>query len=86
MAPEYALWGHLSDKADVYSFGVVALEIVSGKNNNKYIPNNDSVCLLEWVLFHIPTYHHFLVLENHNNFGFRDLKSNLLLFLFGKFS
>lgn len=49
MAPEYALWGHLSDKADVYSFGVVALEIVSGKNNNKYIPNNDSVCLLEWA-------------------------------------
>ncbi|KAK2982052.1 hypothetical protein RJ640_017403 [Escallonia rubra] len=27
MAPEYALWGYLSDKADVYSFGVVALEI-----------------------------------------------------------
>ncbi|XP_071742644.1 probable LRR receptor-like serine/threonine-protein kinase RFK1 [Rutidosis leptorrhynchoides] len=49
MAPEYALWGHLSYKADVYSFGVVALEIVSGKNNNKYIPNNDSVCLLDWA-------------------------------------
>ncbi|KAI3740222.1 hypothetical protein L2E82_30646 [Cichorium intybus] len=49
MAPEYALWGHLSDKADVYSFGVVALEVVSGKNNNKYIPNNDSVCLLDWA-------------------------------------
>lgn len=49
MAPEYALWGHLSEKADVYSFGVVVLEIVSGKNNNKYIPNNDSVCLLDWA-------------------------------------
>ncbi|XP_024982836.1 probable LRR receptor-like serine/threonine-protein kinase RFK1 isoform X1 [Cynara cardunculus var. scolymus] len=49
MAPEYALWGHLSDKADVYSFGVVALEIVSGKNNNRFIPNNDSVCLLDWA-------------------------------------
>ncbi|KAK1428008.1 hypothetical protein QVD17_16824 [Tagetes erecta] len=49
MAPEYALWGHLSYKADVYSFGVLALEIVSGKSNNKYVPNNDSVCLLEWA-------------------------------------
>ncbi|KAM0005116.1 putative protein kinase RLK-Pelle-DLSV family [Helianthus debilis subsp. tardiflorus] len=49
MAPEYALWGHLSHKADVYSFGVLALEIVSGKSNNKYIPNNDSVCLLDWA-------------------------------------
>ncbi|KAL4562190.1 hypothetical protein LXL04_034388 [Taraxacum kok-saghyz] len=47
MAPEYALWGHLSDKADVYSFGVVALEIVSGKNNNKYIPHNDSAYRLQ---------------------------------------
>ncbi|KAK3003849.1 hypothetical protein RJ639_019623, partial [Escallonia herrerae] len=49
MAPEYALWGYLSDKADVYSFGVVALEIVSGKNNNNYIPSNNCVCLLDWA-------------------------------------
>ncbi|KAG8479519.1 hypothetical protein CXB51_029281 [Gossypium anomalum] len=27
MAPEYALHGHLTEKADVYSFGIVALEI-----------------------------------------------------------
>ncbi|CAH1448596.1 unnamed protein product [Lactuca virosa] len=49
MAPEYALWGYLSDKADVYSFGVLALEIVSGKNNNSYIPTNDCICLLDWA-------------------------------------
>ncbi|XP_042752550.2 probable LRR receptor-like serine/threonine-protein kinase RFK1 isoform X2 [Lactuca sativa] len=49
MAPEYALWGYLSDKADVYSFGVLALEIVSGKNNNSYVPTNDCICLLDWA-------------------------------------
>ncbi|KAL6991290.1 hypothetical protein U1Q18_009407 [Sarracenia purpurea var. burkii] len=49
MAPEYALWGYLSYKADVYSFGVVALEIVSGKNNNSYIPSSDCICLLDWA-------------------------------------
>ncbi|GMP72077.1 hypothetical protein CsSME_00030238 [Camellia sinensis var. sinensis] len=49
MAPEYALWGYLTDKADVYSFGVVTLEIVSGKNNNSYIPNSDCFCLLDWA-------------------------------------
>eukprot|EP00258_Populus_trichocarpa_P031953 XP_024447972.1 probable LRR receptor-like serine/threonine-protein kinase RFK1 isoform X2 [Populus trichocarpa] len=50
MAPEYALWGYLTDKADVYSFGVVALEIISGKNNNNYMPSNSScVCLLDWA-------------------------------------
>lgn len=49
MAPEYALWGYLTDKADVYSFGVVLLETVSGKNNNNYMPSNNSICLLDWV-------------------------------------
>ena len=49
MAPEYALWGYLTYKADVYSFGVVALEIVSGKSNNNYLPDDESVCLLDWV-------------------------------------
>ncbi|KAH0701084.1 hypothetical protein KY290_015981 [Solanum tuberosum] len=50
MAPEYALWGYLTYKADVYSFGVVALEIVAGKNNMKYRPNEKFVCLLDWAL------------------------------------
>ncbi|KAI3742834.1 hypothetical protein L1987_60530 [Smallanthus sonchifolius] len=49
MAPEYALWGFLSDKADVYSFGVLALEIVSGKNNTSYIPRDSYICLLDWA-------------------------------------
>ncbi|KAK6123957.1 hypothetical protein DH2020_042302 [Rehmannia glutinosa] len=49
MAPEYALWGYLTDKADVYSFGVVILEIVSGKSNNNYMPSRNFVCLLDWA-------------------------------------
>ncbi|KAJ0648869.1 putative transferase, protein kinase RLK-Pelle-DLSV family [Helianthus annuus] len=49
MAPEYALWGYLSDKADVYSFGVLLLEIISGKNNTSYVPINDCICLLDWA-------------------------------------
>uniref|UniRef100_A0A2N9I9A7 non-specific serine/threonine protein kinase n=1 Tax=Fagus sylvatica TaxID=28930 RepID=A0A2N9I9A7_FAGSY len=47
MAPEYALWGYLTYKADVYSFGVVALEVVSGKSNNNYMPSDNCVCLLD---------------------------------------
>ncbi|KAG6642309.1 probable LRR receptor-like serine/threonine-protein kinase At1g07650 isoform X2 [Carya illinoinensis] len=50
MAPEYALWGYLTYKADVYSFGIVALEIVAGKNNTKFRPTDDFVCLLDWAL------------------------------------
>lgn len=49
MAPEYAMRGYLTDKADVYSFGVVALEIVSGKSNTNYLPEEDFVHLLDWA-------------------------------------
>ncbi|KAI8008184.1 putative leucine-rich repeat receptor-like serine/threonine-protein kinase [Camellia lanceoleosa] len=51
MAPEYAMWGHLTDKADVYSFGVVALEIVSGRSAaSSYRRKEDSFNLLELAL------------------------------------
>ncbi|KAL7102741.1 hypothetical protein ACP275_08G137100 [Erythranthe tilingii] len=49
MAPEYALWGYLTDKVDVYSYGVVLLEIVSGKSNNSYMPSHSFICLLDWA-------------------------------------
>lgn len=49
MAPEYALWGYLTFKADVYSFGIVALELVAGISNTKFGPDEDYVCLLDWV-------------------------------------
>ncbi|XP_057996574.1 probable LRR receptor-like serine/threonine-protein kinase At1g29720 [Hevea brasiliensis] len=53
MAPEYALWGYLTYKADVYSFGVVALEIVSGKHDLSYEPEENFICLLDWAC-HLP--------------------------------
>ncbi|KAE8706754.1 putative LRR receptor-like serine/threonine-protein kinase [Hibiscus syriacus] len=48
MAPEYAMRGYLTNKANVYSFSVVALEIVSGKSNTNYRPNEEFVYLLDW--------------------------------------
>ncbi|KAL0865868.1 hypothetical protein Bca101_044986 [Brassica carinata] len=49
MSPEYAMRGHLTDKADVYSFGVVALEIVHGRSNRRARSEADTYYLLDWV-------------------------------------
>ncbi|XP_059072472.1 probable LRR receptor-like serine/threonine-protein kinase At1g53430 isoform X1 [Cryptomeria japonica] len=49
MAPEYALKGHLTEKADVYSFGVVVLEVVSGRTHTEKTMQAEMIYLLEWT-------------------------------------
>ncbi|RZC94261.1 hypothetical protein C5167_026961 [Papaver somniferum] len=48
LGPEYAMLGHLTEKADVYGFGVVALEIVSGRPNADTTLDQDKMYLLGW--------------------------------------
>ncbi|KAL8138296.1 hypothetical protein V2J09_004297 [Rumex salicifolius] len=50
-APEYALWGYLTFKADVYSFGIVALEVVAGRSNMNFRPDENHFCLLDWAFY-----------------------------------
>ncbi|XP_039061566.1 probable LRR receptor-like serine/threonine-protein kinase At1g56140 [Hibiscus syriacus] len=49
LAPEYALRGHLTEKADVFSFGIVALEILSGRPNSDNSLEDHKIYLLEWA-------------------------------------
>ncbi|GFP85151.1 probable LRR receptor-like serine/threonine-protein kinase at1g56130 [Phtheirospermum japonicum] len=49
LAPEYAMFGQLTEKADIFSFGVVALEIISGRSNSDAILEDDMIYLLEWA-------------------------------------
>ena len=49
MAPEHALGKAITVKADVYSYGVVVLEVVSGKSNAEYNPNQEADFLLDTV-------------------------------------
>ncbi|OIS96931.1 PREDICTED: probable LRR receptor-like serine/threonine-protein kinase At1g56140 [Nicotiana attenuata] len=49
LAPEYAMRGHLTEKADVFGFGVVALEIVSGRPNSDSSLEEERIYLLEWA-------------------------------------
>lgn len=49
MAPEYFMYGKVSEKIDVYAFGVVLLELLSGRKpiNNEYPKGQES--LVMWV-------------------------------------
>ncbi|XP_021811190.1 G-type lectin S-receptor-like serine/threonine-protein kinase At4g27290 isoform X1 [Prunus avium] len=49
MSPEYALYGHFSEKLDVFSFGVLLLEIVSGKKNASFYRFENSRTLAGWA-------------------------------------
>ncbi|XVF39984.1 hypothetical protein PTKIN_Ptkin01aG0076900 [Pterospermum kingtungense] len=49
LAPEYAMRGHLTEKADVFGFGIVALEILSGRPNSDNRLEDEKVYLLEWA-------------------------------------
>ncbi|KAJ0734099.1 putative protein kinase RLK-Pelle-DLSV family [Helianthus annuus] len=49
LAPEYAMRGHLTEKADVFGFGVLALEIISGRRNSDPTSEDEQIYLLEWA-------------------------------------
>ncbi|KAJ4703318.1 Receptor-like kinase [Melia azedarach] len=49
MSPEYVLHGAFSMKSDVFSFGVLLLEIISGKKNGSYFPDDPSSYLIKYA-------------------------------------
>jgi serine/threonine protein kinase len=48
LAPEYALYGQLTEKSDVYSFGVIILEIMSGRKVLD-TSNSSTVLITDWA-------------------------------------
>ncbi|KAG0470164.1 hypothetical protein HPP92_016864 [Vanilla planifolia] len=49
VAPEYALYGQLTEKSDVYSYGVVMLELLSGKKALVTKEDGQNFLVTDWA-------------------------------------
>lgn len=49
LAPEYFMYGKISDKIDVYAFGVVILELLSGRKPIGSETEKEQESLVMWV-------------------------------------
>ncbi|XP_020573214.1 PTI1-like tyrosine-protein kinase At3g15890 [Phalaenopsis equestris] len=49
LAPEYAMWGKVSESCDVYSFGILLFEIVSGRKPIERLPAGKKRDILQWA-------------------------------------
>lgn len=50
LAPEYAMWGKVSESCDVYSFGILLLEIISAKKPLEKLPSGVKRDIVQWVM------------------------------------
>ncbi|ONK58815.1 uncharacterized protein A4U43_C08F30 [Asparagus officinalis] len=49
LAPEYAMWGKVSESCDVYSFGILLLEMISGRKPIEKLPGGIKRDITQWV-------------------------------------
>ncbi|PIA28555.1 hypothetical protein AQUCO_06800008v1 [Aquilegia coerulea] len=49
LAPEYAMWGKVSESCDVYSYGILLLEILTGRKPIEKLPGGVKRTITEWA-------------------------------------
>ena len=49
LAPEYAMWGKVSESCDVYSFGILLMEILTGRKPIEKLPGSVKRTITEWA-------------------------------------
>lgn len=49
LAPEYAMWGKVSESCDVFSYGILLLELMTGRKPIERLPGGAKRTIYEWV-------------------------------------
>lgn len=49
LAPEYAMWGKVSESCDVYSFGILLLEIITARKPLEKLPGGVKRDIVQWA-------------------------------------
>lgn len=49
LAPEYAMWGKVSESCDVFSFGILLLEIISARKPIEKLPGGIKRDIVQWA-------------------------------------
>ncbi|XP_058751658.1 PTI1-like tyrosine-protein kinase At3g15890 [Vicia villosa] len=81
LAPEYAMWGKVSESCDVYSFGILLLEIISAKKPIEKLPGGIKRDIVQWVTPYVQkgVFKHIADPKLKGNFDLEQLKSVIMI-------
>lgn len=81
LAPEYAMWGKVSESCDVYSFGILLIEIISARKPLEKLPNGVKRDIVQWALPYIQKgdFNHIADPRLKGKFNREQLKNTILI-------
>ncbi|CAL0300733.1 unnamed protein product [Lupinus luteus] len=77
LAPEYAMWGKVSESCDVYSFGILLIEIISAKKAIEKLAGGVKRDIVQWVTPYVQkgVFNHIADAKLKGKFDIEQLKS-----------
>lgn len=81
LAPEYAMWGKVSESCDVYSFGILLLEIISGRKPIEKLPGGVKRDIVQWATPYVQkgAYNHIADPRLTGKFDRAQVKSSVMI-------
>ncbi|KAM5557210.1 PTI1-like tyrosine-protein kinase [Rosa sericea] len=81
LAPEYAMWGKVSESCDVYSFGILLLEIISGRKPIEKLPGGVKRDIVQWATPYVQkgAYNHIADPKLKGKFDREQVKSTIMI-------